>query len=149
MSTPDNKKLVESLIDSMVEGKVSSKDAVSSLVESAQAQTELPETVEFTEGEKITCPGCGSEDIAEGYVESEDGGSKIPAMVCESCGIGLVESIEDEGDDNIVEAEIDEDNPACPACGCDDLSAQMDESGDGEVMILTCNGCKTDMVVVD
>ncbi len=152
--SPDSVSAVKSAIDSIVEGKISAKDAISSLVgmsESSAAPTK-PESVDLNEGEEIVCPNCGSHNMEEGFVESEDG-TRLQAYRCKDCDTGLVESINLSGesaDPELVEAEIDENDPSCPACGSHDLSAEMLESEDGEEhMMISCGHCHAQMIVAD
>lgn len=142
MKNTDTKSKVESLIDSMVAGKIASKDAVDSVL---QSQPAAPETVQFAEGEAVVCPGCGSEDLIEGYVESD--GKKLNALHCEACDTSLVES-EDDSDEGeeFIEAEIDEDSPVCPICESDDLEGEITESEGEERLVIHCNGCDAVMV---
>lgn len=145
-NTNPDKSFVESVIDSMVQGKLNSEDAVNTLLGSEEQGSDI---VTFDEGEDITCPQCGSSDFDEGFAESEDG-SEVPALKCKNCGCGLIEQLEDTGDAGLVEAEIDENDPHCPACGSDDLSAEMIEGEAGEEdMVLHCGSCKATMVVAD
>lgn len=143
-NTPDTKSLVESVIDSMLTQKLDAKTAMQSLV----APKQNSDVVSFEEGEDVSCPTCGGQDFEEGFVESEQG--EVSALRCKSCET-ILESIADEqeaSEDGLVEAEIDEDNPACPVCGSDDLSGDMVESDGEENLVIHCGGCNARMVAV-
>ncbi len=143
----DNKALVESIIDSMVQNSLSAKDAVNAILETGTEPASEDGLVTFEEGQEVTCPNCGSTDLEEGFVESQDG-EKLSALRCRDCDTGLVESQED-AQPELMEAEIDENDPKCPACGSDDLDSAMVESEDGQDLMIECRSCHTKMLVAD
>jgi len=151
-ASDQSKKLVESMIDSMLKGNLSAQDAVSKiLTPSASTEGKEDDLVTFKEGEEVVCPACGSANMTEGFVESESG-QKLAAYKCEDCGCGLVEAETDSKEDgeDLKEAELDENDPRCPSCGSDNLDHEMIESEDGEEhMVITCGKCNTRMVVAD
>lgn len=152
-ASASSKSLVESMIDSMVKESLDPKTAVANLLEAATEAKDEKEAdsdlVEFKEGEDIVCPDCGSTDFEEGFVESESG-EELNALRCKSCGLGLVESEEPLKDETeVVEAEIDENNPVCPSCGSDDLDGEMVESEGKESLVIHCAGCGATMVAAD
>lgn len=162
----DTRSVVEQAIDSILSGKTDAAKVLSTIISESPSKAkekenkeeknpkakELPESITLEEGKDLVCPQCGGEDFEEGFVESEDG-QKLAALRCKSCDLGLVEAAEDaedEGDaEGLVEAEIDENDPKCPSCDSDDLSADMVESDGEQHMVITCNSCKTKMVVAD
>lgn len=145
-----SKKLVESMIDSLVKGEVNVNQAVDKMLGSSSKSKDKEDTVTFGESEDIVCPDCGSTDFEEGFVESAEG-EQIPALRCKACDCGLV--LETEADskdeDGLEEAEIDDENPACPKCGSTDLDHDIVESDGEEHIVITCGQCKTRMVVAD
>jgi transcription elongation factor Elf1 len=145
MSENNNVDLVEAVIDRMVESEMGVTDAVATVLDGEM----LPESVEVDLEEGVDeCPACGSDAIEFGYVEDED--EEIPAMHCKACDTGFVAE-DDEGDDEpeVLEAEIDEDNPQCPVCESDDLEAEMVEDEGEEIPVIVCNGCGAGMVVAE
>lgn len=148
-ASEQSKKLVESMIDSLVKGEIDVKHAVDSML-GVEGKASDPDRVSFSEAEEVVCPDCGSSEFEEGFVESEDG-SQIPALRCTACDCGLVldDPKESDDSDDLAEAEIDDENPACPKCGSDDLDHDIVESEGEEHIVITCNHCKTKMVVAD
>lgn len=136
--------LVESMIDSIVAGKTTAQDVVSSVLTRDGASDHIV----FAEGEKPVCPDCGSSNMEEGFVESEHG--KVDALQCKDCQCLLIaEGDESVDEPELVEAELDEENPCCPVCNSDKLTAEVVESENGdEDVVLTCGHCNTRMVVV-
>lgn len=137
------------MIDSMLQGNLTAQDAVSKVL-GEPSEPSQDDLVTFKEGEEVVCPACGSTNMTEGIVESEDG-KKLAAYKCEDCGCGLVEAAEGESgeDGELKEAEIDENDPHCPVCNSDDLDHEIVESEGVESVVITCNACKTKMVVAD
>lgn len=142
-----SKKLVESMIDSLVKGDVSIDQAVNSML--GYEPEEVSGSVSFDESEQVVCPDCGATEFEEGFVESAEG-EQIPALRCTACDCGLVlDDPQTDDSDELAEAEIDDENPACPKCGSDDLDHDIVESEGEETIVITCNSCKTKMVVAD
>lgn len=135
--------LVESMIDSIVAGQTSAQDVVSSVLSRDGGSSDQ---VVFAEGEKPVCPDCGSSNLEEGFVESE--GHKVGALKCSDCDCLLIEEQEHGDEPELVEAELDEDDPCCPVCNSNDLSGEVVESDGNEDLVLTCGSCNTRMVVV-
>jgi len=137
--TDTNRSEIESLIDSMLASNSQASD-----------NKELAETVTIEEGEAVICPDCNSENMVEGFVESD--GEACLAYECEDCGTRLVsdESYNfDENDAPVNEAIIDPDDPCCPICQSEELNHQVVESADGEEdLILDCGNCGASMVVI-
>lgn len=158
MAKPETpRSVVEQTIDSILSGKMTAATAVDSfLTETPKGKTEggakeLPESIDLKEGEDLVCPQCGGTDFEEGFVESEDG-EKLRALRCTECDLGLVETVgneDNEGEPELVEAEIDENDPHCPACNADDLSADLVESDGEQHMVISCGACGQKMVVAD
>lgn len=144
---------VESVIDQMVESNLEASDAVAEIL----GEDQLPDVIEVdmdamleSEG-GFVCPACGSDDIEECVIESE--GDEFYALHCQNCDTGFVpegDEMDESEEGDVYEAEVDEDNPACPSCGSDDLTGEVVEDEDGtEVQVVLCNGCGAGLVPVE
>jgi DNA-directed RNA polymerase subunit RPC12/RpoP len=139
----DTRSLVESLIDSMVKGDYKSTPSTT--------DSKDDDTITIEEGDDVVCPDCGSKNMIEGFVESEDSDSASLAYACAECDLKLVSDQEYDFTESqgSYEAEIDPDDPKCPNCSSSNLSHQMVESKDGSnQLILDCGGCGAAMSVI-
>jgi DNA-directed RNA polymerase subunit RPC12/RpoP len=137
----DTRSLVESMIDDIVNGAKPKLPA-------AKKDSDI---ITIDEGEDVICPDCGSKDMIEGFVESEDSDSANLAYACAECDLKLVsdEPFDFTESKAAYEAEIDPDDPKCPNCGSEKLNHQMAESEDGkDQLILDCGGCGAAMSVI-
>lgn len=148
--------LVESMIDHILSDELDVQDAVSLALDGEEEAEEMVETVELDESDVDCCPACGESHLE--MFEGED----FDALHCPACDTAFIpwedmaESYEDfdeyEEDEfeGMYEAEIDEEEPLCPACGSHHLVGDVFESDDGEqVPHLECEDCGTLMIPVD
>lgn len=144
--------VVEALIDHMVNEKVDAAQAVAALLDEDGDATVESVEYEIGEGEELPpCQICG-EDALEAVTVESDNGDDLPALHCTNCDTGFVpegEGAADGDEANVVEAEIDPDDPKCPACGSDDLAGNVEEHEGEELAVIDCRGCGASMLVPD
>jgi hypothetical protein len=129
--------LVESVIDQMVAGDTDAESAVSTILRGGSAQPDLVEM----DVQSPSCPECEGTSFEETELEG------LPAIVCKECGTGYVpeaaveSALEDDEDGDLVEAEIDEEDPRCPVCESDNLDGEIVEDDGEEVGVVVCGDC--------
>lgn len=139
-----NRSLIENAIEALVSGDATPQEVASSVLDS-----DLPERVALDESEEDvppSCIRCGNPDLDVGVLESEDG--ELDYLHCTECDLGYVrEPEEDSEGGDLEEAEIDENDPACPNCGSGNLDAGFVEHEGEEVPVLHCQDCDCGLVV--
>ena len=123
---------IEEVIDHMLEG-MDADGAVAVLLGESDGRMQVE--MDLSEG-CPDCPSCGSQTE---LAESEDG----ELLYCEACNTGYIPEDEDESDEEVYEAEMDENDPACASCGSDEFETSMIEDDGDEIPVLECLSCGT------
>lgn len=126
------KEEIEEVIDHMLEG-LDPDGAVAILL--GESDGSMKVEMDLSEG-CPDCPSCGSKTE---LVESDDG----EILYCESCNTGYIPEEEDDSEEEVYEAELDDDNPECASCGSNKLETSMIEDEGEEIPILECLSCGT------
>lgn len=128
----DKPERVEQIIDGIVEG-LPVEDAISVLLDG----DDLVESVEFDEDEQVFCPVCENPDLEECVMEDED--QEVPLLYCSNCDTALIPDLE-EGEEELEEAELDDENPVCVECG-GKLEGEVVEDEGVETPVFYCDKC--------